>query len=229
MRAKPVVSVSEVDVIALVVRVEGAIPRPWVPWPGGWPGEVEAALLDAVLGIRARYGKPHNGVRGAVGRWRAHRGTGPGGLDELQAMASAPPSELERLLTGQRLSGRMKPAVVSDAAQVLCDAGVRHAADAIARPDVARAGWTSVRGLGDVTAVYFMMLLGEPGVKADTWVRRFVSQAVGREVTAAHAEGLMTAAASRLGVQPTDLDHAVWSHVRRRPARRARGTNSASS
>jgi len=36
---------------------------------GGYPSEVEAALVDAVLSIRNTYGtSPSTGVRGAVGR-----------------------------------------------------------------------------------------------------------------------------------------------------------------
>jgi hypothetical protein len=39
-----------------------------------------------------------------------------------------------------------------------------------------------LRGLGPVTWDYFLMLLGTPGVKADTWIVRFAADALGRHV-----------------------------------------------
>lgn len=42
-------------------------------WPGGWPVEIEAALVDAVFSVRARYGRRElgiaTGVYGVVQRW----------------------------------------------------------------------------------------------------------------------------------------------------------------
>src|SRR3954454_24846123 len=71
-----------------VVKNIGATPD---AWPGGWPGEVEAALIDAVFSVRARYGNRTSGtgVYGAVTRWRAHR-TVP--ADDLAALAATPES-----------------------------------------------------------------------------------------------------------------------------------------
>ena len=73
-----------------------------------------------------------------------------------------------------------------------------------------------MRGLGKVTWTYLLMLLGVPGVKADTWVCRFVSGAV----TSDHAldsktcADLVVAAAAELGEDPIHLDHAIWAHQR---------------
>jgi len=49
---------------------------PWAQWGGGWPDLIEAALIDAVLSIRNRYGKnptTTSGVRGVVQRYRDDR------------------------------------------------------------------------------------------------------------------------------------------------------------
>lgn len=57
--------------------------------------------------------------------------------------------------------------------------------------------YTDVRGLGDVTYEYFTMLLGQPGVKADTMVRGFVDAALKeqrmRPVSADEARELVAA------------------------------------
>ena len=71
-------------------------PRPWAPWPGGWPYQIELAVLDAVFSIRARYGKseeeskPATGVRRVLDHWRCHRATtNPDDLPD-------PPDELRK-------------------------------------------------------------------------------------------------------------------------------------
>lgn len=74
---------------------------------GGYPSEVEAALVDAVLSIRNTYGtSPSTGVRGAVGRWRKERQVGAGGLDDLSHLAGADAQSLAAVLGNRQvLSG----------------------------------------------------------------------------------------------------------------------------
>ena len=58
----------------LLEAVAARLPATWPQWGGGWPYEIEAALIDAVLSIRNRYGKsPTSGVRGSVTRYRNKR------------------------------------------------------------------------------------------------------------------------------------------------------------
>ena len=48
----------------LLEAVAARLPATWPQRGGGWPYEIEAALIDAVLSIRNRYGKsPTSGVR----------------------------------------------------------------------------------------------------------------------------------------------------------------------
>lgn len=58
------------------------------------------------------------------------------------------------------------------------------------------------------------MLTGAEGIKADTWIRRFVREALGSERSAAHAERLLIAVAGELNVDATTLDHAIWNYMR---------------
>lgn len=96
-------------------------------WPGGWPGEIECALLDAVFSIRARYGGPTSGVRAVVNRGRTHRGEA---ADDLRPLAAVDGARLARFVGNHaKASRRLKAEIVSDAASALLDAGVRSSGD----------------------------------------------------------------------------------------------------
>lgn len=207
------------DIGSLVERISRELPMSsWPPWPGGWPGELEAAALDSVFSVRARYGGPTTGIRAVVGRWRAHRNEP---LDDLSVLAgfAVNTDDLVAILGNrQRLSGGLtKAGGVAAAASALVGLGVRHASD-VTGSDTERDAWCSVKGLSEVTWSYVLMLLGVPGVKADVMVRRFVGAAIGRRPSAAEARSLVLAAADHLNVDATDLDHAIWSWQRRRRA-----------
>lgn len=98
------------------------------PWPGGWPGQIELALIDAVLSIRAQYGSPTTGVRRCVRNWRRHRDAT---CDDLSLLASMDGAELASVLDNrQRLGGGpLKAEAIVAAAANLTEAEVRHASD----------------------------------------------------------------------------------------------------
>ncbi|MBB5788950.1 hypothetical protein [Jiangella mangrovi] len=203
------------DVRTLVAAVERELPDDWAAWPGGWPGQIEAAHIDAVRSIRAQYGQEHNGVRGAVGKWRAHRGTDR--PDDLSVLAATDPAVLAGIVGKQQLSGGVSKAeAMIEAARNLSGLGVRHAADVDPASMGQKLAYTDVTGLGDVTWEYFLMLLGKPGVKADVWINRFVGRALGRTPSPAESRDLVKAAAVELMVDATALDYAIWSHERGR-------------
>jgi hypothetical protein len=158
------------DVASLVAHVGRQLPEAWPTWPGGWPDEIEAALIDAVLSIRANYGSVDNGVRGAVRRWREHRAVER--LDDLSALASIGPEELARVLDNRQVlsGGTSKASGIREAATRLVQAGVRHAAQLDPQSPEHRTAYTGVRGLSNVTYEYLLMLLHHPGVK---WTASF--------------------------------------------------------
>lgn len=79
------------EVRALAAFVDDVLPHDRSHWPPpGWPGEAEAALLDAVFSARATYGTPRSGVRRVVGNWRTHRDTPLDDLTVLAALVDAP-------------------------------------------------------------------------------------------------------------------------------------------
>lgn len=193
-------------------------------WPGGRPGEAEVALVDAVMSIRARYGRPGRteenvelaptGVHRAVAAYRALRGDEP--LDDLRVLTDLDPEMLQQTIGAQQTAGVLKAEAIVRAAGALVGVGVLGADDVQPADLCQKRAYTSVRGLGWVTWEYFGMLLGRPGVKADRWVIQSVRNAVKRPVTAQAARGVVLGTAAALGRDPTALEHALWAFKRSR-------------
>ncbi|MET4060148.1 hypothetical protein ABIB35_001693 [Arthrobacter sp. UYP6] len=204
---------TQTDLQRLVAFINTELPRDtWTAWPGGWPEQVEAALIDAVMSISAKYGSEGNGVRGAVTRYRT--AVGSERPDDLARLANQDPAQLQTVLNDQMVSGRTKASAVVEAAGNLLAAGVKSAADLDPHNPEHKKAYTSVHGLGWVTWEYFGMLLGKPGIKADRWIVRFVGRALRRDVTASEARALLVEAATVLESTPTELDHAIWAFER---------------
>lgn len=89
----------------------------------------------------------------------------------------------------------------------------------------AKIKWKAVRGLGQQLWSYFTMLAGVEDWKVDTWVKRFVDEAVGRPVDAREGRALLGAAIERLegdgGIKLSKraIDHAIWRSASGRPPR----------
>src|SRR5260370_33992319 len=80
------------DVAAVLVHVHATIGEPgsWGKWPGGWPGDIEAALVDAVFSARAVYrSKRGRGIYANVVGWRDARDRRSWALDALIAEIDA--------------------------------------------------------------------------------------------------------------------------------------------
>lgn len=181
--------------------------------PGGWPGNVELALIDAVLSIRARYGVSANtGVRGAIGRYKTESGRKC--WDDLSVLADVDPDWMARVLANkQKTGGVLKAEAIVAAAGRLSAVGVKHSADVERDSAAQRAAYCGTRGLGPVTWAYFLMLVGHDGVKPDTLVTRFVAQALGAESSPQAVTQLVTEVARRLEMPASQLDHSIWRHM----------------
>ena len=199
-----------VDRLEALVREE--IGADAAKWPGGWPGDIDAAVIDAVYSIRAKYGNREKGtgVYGAVQRWRAQR---PGGGDDLKVLADFDVANLREITNSAKASQRYKAEIVIDVATAFLDRGIRTSADFAESQDAARQAYLSVKGCGRVTWGYLRMLLGDDDVKPDTWIIRFVGRAVPEVASDVEAKRLVVAVSERLGVSRKDLDHAIWRHA----------------
>lgn len=185
---------------------------------GGWRGQIGTALVDAVFSMRARYDSRTPGV-GVFGRVRAFQKAFPGATDDLRALAALDEADLRRVMGNAKTAQRYKSVCVIEAAGALLrlDPPVETSADVTARDakEIDRA-YTGVRGLGWVTAEYFRMLLGVPGVKADVMVMRFVNAALAAEgiarVDGRDARELIIQSHGEdpRGVGLTAYEHAVW-------------------
>ena len=99
VRAEP----AAIDVLhGYVLETVGQDPT---AWPGGWPDEIEAALIDAIFSVRARYGNRarKTGVFGAVSRWREHRGAS---ANDLRVLAGTAPDTLRSVTNNGKVARR---------------------------------------------------------------------------------------------------------------------------
>lgn len=183
--------------------------------PDGWPGNVELALIDAVLSIRAVYGvTADTGVRGAIKRYKTE--SGRDSWDDLSVLGGVESVWLQEVLANKQKTGRVpKAEAIVSAAGRLADSGARHAADIDRNSAEQRNAYCGTRGLGPVTWDYFLMLVGHDGVKADTLVTRFVAEALGRKLGDREVSRLVTEAAKKLEIPASALDHSIWRHMSR--------------
>lgn len=134
--------------------------------------------------------------------------------EKMQHLANQDPVALESILNRQKVhSGKTKAFAIVEAAQRFTAIGVTEPSHL--RPNDAehRNQYTGVSGLGPVTWEYFTMLLSHDGVKADTWIKRFVGRAVQHSVSSEYAGALVKEAAEKLDVDQKKLDHALWSYA----------------
>lgn len=183
---------------------------------GGYEERVDLALTNAVLTIQAQFGSQQkdgsfNGVRGAVERYRNANGGIDGGW--MKTLASYEEASLIALTNRTKLNGRRsKASAIIEAAGAFIDRGLETRADILTNIESARAAYTGVKGLGPWTFEYFTMLIGEESAKPDIWITRFVSRAVGRQLSHAEAFEAVKEAATILGCGSSALDHAIWSY-----------------
>lgn len=196
--------------VRLIDYLDSTPPAEWTSGPCGWPGEIEAALIDSVMGIRATYGSPRTGVRAIVARWREREHRHP--LDDLTRLAEMDAVDLADVLGNrQRLTGgALKTTGLVEAADRLIDVGVRHAADL--DPDDASHcdAYQGVAGLGPVTWQYLALMLGVPG-RESPWLAEVATTALGRRVGTIEALDVVEAASASIGADPTTLLRAMWT------------------
>jgi hypothetical protein len=215
-------------VLAAIAETIG-VPETWTPYPGGYPNEVEAALIDSVFSLRAVYGtSAGTGVRHLVHNWRTYVARPLNSLSRLVADVDAAggPQVFKSILGSAAVAvpnAKDKPTkatAVYGTACTLVQLGLDSADDVRKanhdRPVELHRAITKERGLGDAAATYFLMLLHVQGIKADVMIRRFMARALGEgNISPDRAKMLAEAAAVALHVDMLALDHAIWDRESR--------------
>lgn len=192
-------------------------------WPGGWPDEIGSSLVDAVYSIRSVY-KTKDSTRGVLGRLKLFRELHPEATNNLQTLKELGEKTIREVMGNGKTGGRYKSeCVVAAADNFLRLKQPVIAADELQALDLQhKRAYTNVRGLGDVTYEYFTMLLGQPGIKADTMIRGFVDAALKdqriKPVSADEAREIVAAvqAADHPEVELHKFDHGIWLYQRER-------------
>jgi hypothetical protein len=224
MENQGVTMVSEAQVVAVERATASIDPQSWSSYHGGWRGEISTALLDAVYSIRSTYRSddPRKGVYGRVSTFRQdHEAL----KDNLPGLLQWGEENIRSVMGNTRTRGRLKSEAVVEAAEALISVGV-HTAEEFRAADIktVKKAYTDVYGLGWITFEYFSMLLGIPGVKADTMIVRFVNaalEATGQpKVQASMARQLVVSAYARSqrssdakgsrAESLTHFEHAIW-------------------
>ena len=189
-----------------------------------YPGDIEAALVDAVFSTRYAYTTPHGrGLTPLMRAWLRQRNRGQRGpsatalISEIVAAGGAA-NWTALHFTRHRASGRLKAEVVLEAAEVLVWQGFDRASAVTASNLFSFLDFLQgVRGIGLPTARYVAMLLGFQEVKPDVMIKAFIRSSVDRWVTDCQALAIVKAAGRELGVADIrSLDHAIWNFQRDR-------------
>ncbi|KSU75394.1 hypothetical protein GA0061083_2842 [Pseudarthrobacter enclensis] len=210
------------DAMAAVAKAVKQIPQKnFSVWPGGWPDEIGTSLIDAVYSIRSVY-KTQDSSKGVLGRLRVFRENHPEAVNDLHALTQLDEKKLRDIMGNGKTAGHYKSECVLTAANnfLKLDAPVIAAGQLDSLDPQHKRAYTTVRGLGGVTYEYFTMLLGKPGIKADTMIRGFVDAALAQQrmkpVSAQEARDIVAAvhASDPLGVKLHEFDHGIWLYQR---------------
>jgi hypothetical protein len=227
----PPTAVAASDVQLVVERITSdvaATPGEFVTPPGY--AHLSLALVDAVYSIRSRY----PAVKRVIAAYCAASGTdceplaarsspgfGEHGLDFFldQAGSQHGVALADWLFAGNRsrTAGRLKADVCVEAAARLQATSITRIPDLHERADDAdaRHAWTGVRGLGWVTWQYFCSLAGIDHFKPDVMLMRFAAETLGRYVSPAETDAVLSRAFEELrpsypGLTKRALDHTIW-------------------
>lgn len=225
---------TEIDQLdALEAATSSIDPDFWSSYQGGWKTEISTALLDAVFSIRASY-RSNNPGKGVYNRLMHFRELHGETVQSLEALAALGEEQVRECMGEGRTAQRLKSAAAIEAAQALSGIGIVTSDDFHnAEYKQVKKAYTGIRGLGWITFEYFAMLLGRPGVKADTMIVRFVNRALESvglpRVDAATARKLVIDVFERsraagngasTAESLTHFEHAIWLTESNRAAAR---------
>jgi hypothetical protein len=198
--------------------------------PSDWSAPVEFRDSLALCALNSAYSLRANSAAATkvLARYRSFRPTADtdGGLDLMKAMDSAGgPADFARniLCNESKLPGtnRLRPEGIYEGLSRLAtlDTAVtstEHLRTAATNgSNSAKAAWISVKGFGPLAWSYLIMNAGvSTETKPDVMVQRYLVRVLGDQdgLTPARTRQLLQLAATKLSVEPRDLDRAIWLH-----------------
>ena len=198
--------------------------------PSSWSAPVEFRDSLALCALNSAYSLRASSAAAAnvLARYRAFRPTADtdSGADLMQAMDSAGgPADFARdiLDNESKLPGtnRLRPEGIYEGLSRLAalDTAITSTehlrAAATNGSTAAQTAWLSVKGFGPLAWSYLIMNAGvSTETKPDVMVQRYLSRALGDDnrLTLARTRHLLQLAATKLTVEPRDLDRAIWRH-----------------
>lgn len=208
--------------VQIVESAVQAIPdEHFVKFPGGWPDKISMALIDAVYSGQQRY-LSNNPGKGVYNRVQAFKKAHQEVHDDLQALVDLDEAEIRKYMGNN---------VVRDGHQTRKSVALQSAARGFIRlrvqhhhqvsPEIKaqlKKAYTDVKGLGWVTFDFFLMLLGQPGIKPDIMIKGFVNGALSAagepKVREREAGQILRSVYESLNLSSrmtlTDFDHTIW-------------------
>jgi hypothetical protein len=196
--------------------------------PDGYHQSVGLSILDSIWSMGVNY---HKHVVPVVCRYRAFRigeGADPekDSADDLVSVFARVGSVEEFIgkiaRNRQRTSTSKKNSILKARAVLLAAQGIQKLglatpADVVRSQDAVEAFWLTIKGQGSgISFGYFMMLLGQEGIKPDRMIIRFLEKALDRKISPDEARELLAEVARKLNLSQIQLDHAIWNYQRGR-------------
>jgi hypothetical protein len=215
---------NDTDRILSELKVLGD-PSTW-KLPDGYHQSVGLSILDSIWSMGVNY---HKHVVPVVCRYRAFRigeGADPekdsaddlvsvfDGVGGVEGFINRIAENRQRTST---VSGILKADAVLLAAQGIQKLGLATPADVVRSQDAVEAFWLTIKGQGSgISFGYFMMLLGQDGIKPDRMIIRFLEKALASKVSTDEAREMLAEVALKLSLSQIQLDHAIWNYQRGR-------------
>jgi hypothetical protein len=215
---------NDVDRISEVTAVLGD-PLNW-KMPDGYHQSVALSILDSIWSMGVNYDQHVVPVISRYRKFRQDEGANPekdsaadlvsvfdrlGGTDEFVREIA---KNRQRTST---LNGILKASAVLMVALRIKSLGLITPTDVVQSQDSVKEFWLKIKGQrSGISFGYFMMLLGQEGVKPDRMIIRFLEESLSRKVSPDEAQELLAKVAMTKNLSQIQLDHAIWNYQRER-------------
>jgi len=194
--------------------------------PDGYHRSVALSILDSIWSMGVNYDKHVVPLIGRYQKFRRDEGADPENdsaadlvavFDRLGGANGFIHGIAKNRQRTSTLSGILKAEAVLSAAQGIESLGLVTPIEVVRSQDLVEEVWVKIKGQGSgISFGYFMMLLGQEGVKPDRMIIRFLEGALSRKVSPDEARKTLAEVAGKLNLSQIQLDHAIWNFQRGR-------------